>query len=131
MFVDSLRSDDQRFMQDRGVTWDRIEEGIKALDNDRVTEISIAKLGTESHMSISGGSGSYLISSTLDNDVFYSIRNPQGDPRQKTKLVSGRQQVTVGLHEVVPLSVALAVAKTFVENGQIDQNATWLRNPPE
>lgn len=131
MFVNSLKSDDSRFAYEGEMTWMQIEDAIQALDNDRVTEISLAKQGTEAHMSISGGTDGYLISATLDNDVFYSIRNPQGDRQRKVKLVSGRQTVTVGSHEIVPLSVALAAAKTFAEKGQIDSDMTWLRNPPE
>ena len=130
MFVDSLLSDDPNECIEGRHEWHRIQQAIERLDGRMLTEVSIAKRGTESHMSISGGGGVYLVSATLDNDVFFDLRNPLGDPTVKTRVVSGGQAVTVGMDEAVDCEIALQIAKAFAESGVIDSTQIWLRTPP-
>jgi hypothetical protein len=131
MFVDSLLCDERHYCREGDVSWDHIQQAIRALDNAGMTEVSLARRGTEAHLSITGGGGHYLVSATLDNNIFFGLRSKEGDRRQRIRLVSGRQAVTVGMHEVVSLDVALKVARRFAEAGVIDPEEVWMRNPPE
>ncbi len=131
MFVNSIISDDSTQSAEGELTWEQIRRAIEALDARSISEVSIAKRGTESHMSISGGSGYYLVSATLDNDTFYDLMNPSGDPTKAVRVVAGGQSVTVGMNEVVDVDTALQVAKEFAEAGVINTGFSWSRNPPE
>ena len=110
-------------------SWVEIESAIRQLDGRQRTEVSIAGDG-EAHMSITGGNGTYLISATPNNDVFYDLRNPDGAPDEKFKIVSGGQTVTASAEEVVDLDTALQAARTFAEWGTFDPTLAWLTNPP-
>jgi hypothetical protein len=131
MFVNSLISDDSTQSAEGELTWAQIQRAIEGLDGQRISEVSIAKRGTESHMSVSGGGGYYLVSATMDNDIFYDLVNPTGDPAKTVRIVSGGQPVTVGMNETAELETALQVARSFAESGIIDPGSSWSRNPPE
>jgi hypothetical protein len=131
MFVDSVLCSDSDLSLENGITWEHIERAISALDGRKNSEVSLGRVETESHMSITGGPTHFLVSATLDNDVFYDLINPQGDPNATVTLVSGGQQTTVRLSEVVDRETALSVARIFAEEGRIDSTKSWSRNPPE
>jgi Immunity protein Imm1 len=113
----------------KNLTWESIESAIRQLDGRHRSEVSIAGNG-EAHMSITGGSGVYLISATPNNDIFYELRNSAGAPEKSIKLVSGGQMVTVSAEEAVDLEMALRAARTFAETGEFDKSLTWETNPP-
>ncbi len=130
MFVDTLFCDREGSCTEYNVTWDQITLAIQGLDNKQITEVLLSRSGSEARFSIMGGSGYYLISATLDSDVYFDLRNPRGDHQASITLVAGRQKVTVGLGETVPLETALKVARRFAEEGIIDPGECWLRSPP-
>jgi len=113
----------------RNPSWAEIELAVRELDGRHRTEVSIAGDG-EAHMSITGGNGSYLVSATPNNDLFYDLRNPEGAPEKVLKTVSGGQVVTVSALQAVSLDVALQAARTFAEKGEFDSSLTWETNPP-
>lgn len=119
VFVKDMLCDWIKTDRGRPPSWEEIEAAIRQLDGKKKTEVSIAGEG-EAHMSISGGNGIYLVDATPNNDLFYSLRNPEGPSEEEVQVVSGGQLDTVSLAEVVPLEMTLIAARTFAENGEFD-----------
>ena len=131
MFADSLLFDDPAEIAEGTLAWEQIRSAIENLDGQRRTEVSIARRGTETHVSISGGPDRFLISAAIHNDIFYDFTDPSADPATTLRICSGGQFVTVSARETADLPTALQIAKSFSETGEIDPDFVWLRNPVE
>lgn len=109
-------------------TWSDIEAAVRRLDgqNCSLLILGIGEPPTP-HMAIGGGNdGRYIVYSTPDNAVFYTLFNPTA-PRGKRSLVAGGQRGDYDLEICVDLSDALRAAKTYAETGGLDPALTWKR----
>jgi hypothetical protein len=105
-------------------TWDQIEGAIHALDGKTRTLVTMGGEG-EAHMAIGGGKdGRYVCYATFDNEIFHNLLNPS---KQEgiVMLVAGGQEGDYSAKMIVDLDAVLAAARTFAENGELDQSVEW------
>ena len=107
MFVNSLFCSYPELCREETVSADDIESAIRRLDATQFSEVSLARKKTESYMSIFGGRGHYVVSATLNGDIFGDTLNPDADSDVRVSLGTGGQTTTLGLDKVVDLELEI------------------------
>lgn len=105
--------------------WSEIETAIRALDGHRRTLVTLETEG-ETHMSIGGGNGRYLVYLTFDNDNFNYLVDLSGSDKDET-LVIGGQEGIYPARSCVDLATAVKAAKVFAQLGTMDRSVSWER----
>lgn len=113
------------FSQTEHPNWVDIENAIRRLDGEDCSLLILGIGDPVPHMGIGGGEdGLYIVYTTTDNMIFYTLTNPQARSG-KPLLVAGGQRgdydnrVCVGLREV------LLAAKTYALTGQNEATLVW------
>jgi hypothetical protein len=125
--LDGPEDSDPTELQDP--TWSQIETAISRLDGATCTLVCLG-IGPPPvpHMAIGGGEGNnYIVYATVDNEVFYTLVNPEA-PQGKRMLKVGGQVGDYALKMCVGLAEALRAARTYAETGQTDASLTWEKN---
>ncbi|ALF52036.1 hypothetical protein ACX27_02885 [Nostoc piscinale CENA21] len=135
--------------------WQQIKTAICELDGKSKTLVSL-EADDQSYMMIGGGNhGQYIVTATLDNDIFYSLlhpvdyeifnsdnsvkennlsifyqalintKNKNADSANEQKLVVGGQAGNYSQKICVNLPQCLIAAITFAESGELESLFTW------
>ena len=131
MFISKFSTEDWQGNQNHGsieeaINWREIETAIRELDGHRRTLVTLETDG-ETHMSIGGGAGKYLVYVTFDNENFSYLINPTKSGNAETLVVGGQE----GIYPekwCVDLTIALKAAKSFAALGSIDKSVIWERD---
>ncbi len=131
MFISKFSTEDWQGNQNHGSiedvsSWREIETAIKELDGHRKTLVTLETDG-ETHMALGGGGGKYLVYVTFDNEKFSYLINSTKSDRSETLVVGGQEGIYPGKW-CVDLTLALKVAKSFSEFGEIDKSVVWERD---
>jgi hypothetical protein len=105
------------------VSWELIEKVIRNLDGDTRTLVTLEGDNGE-NMGIGGGSGLYIVYATLDNEIFYNLRD-SNKVGNVIELVVGGQSSEYPSELCVNLDKALMAARAFSENGIINETLEW------
>jgi hypothetical protein len=103
--------------------WSDIEIAIKALDGHRKTLVTL-ETDDETHMSVGGGIGKYVVYLTFDNEIFNYLIDPS-KPDTNENLVIGGQEGVYSARLCVDLNMTLRAAKTFAESGTMEKSVIW------
>jgi hypothetical protein len=146
-------SNEENFIENPN--WQQIETAIRDLDGNTKTLVSL-EVDDESYMMIGGGNaGKYIVTATLDNQVFYSLLYPvdyetaKSDVAAKNnnlsifyqalintnnnnvnspnqhKLIVGGQAGNYAEKVCVNLPQCLIAAITFAESGELEPLFSW------
>ncbi|MEA5554425.1 hypothetical protein VB713_26170 [Anabaena cylindrica UHCC 0172] len=128
-------------------SWQQIKTAICELDGSTKTLVSL-EADDESYMMIGGGNaGKYVVTTTLDNEIFYSLLHPVDISKSHTsaqkinlsifyqalintnndiqKLTVGGQTGNYPAKICVNLPQCLIAAITFYESGELEPLFTW------
>jgi hypothetical protein len=128
MFITKISVEDWIDNQNKGCEikasiWSEIELAIKSLDGQTKTLVTLETDG-ETHMSIGGGQGKYVVYATFDNEVFYSLIDPSKSDQHESIVVGGQK----GLYPAksfVDLETVLQSAQKFAEFGEMLNSVVW------
>ncbi len=128
MFITKFSVEDWINNQNLGCTkpasvWSDIELAIRSLDGQTKTLVTLETEG-ETHMSIGGGQGKYVVYATFDNETFYSLIDPSKSD-QNESIVIGGQKGLYSTKSCVDLEIVLQSAKKFAESGKMLNSAVW------
>jgi hypothetical protein len=145
MFVSKLYTDnwtgnrnEENFIENPN--WQQIKTAICELDGNTKTLVSL-EVDDESYMMIGGGNaGKYIVTATLDNEVFYSLlypvnyeiaksdvyaKNNSVNSDNEPKLIVGGQAGNYAEKVCVNLPQCLIAAITFTESGKLESLFFW------
>jgi Immunity protein Imm1 len=104
--------------------WSEIELAIRSLDGQTKTLVTL-ETESESHMSIGGGQGKYVVYATFDNEIFYSLIDPSKSDQDESAVVVGGQKGLYPAKSCVNLEIVLQSAQKFAESGEMLKSAVW------
>jgi hypothetical protein len=128
MFITKFSVEDWIDNQNKGCEmkaciWSEIELAIRSLDGQTKTLVTLETDG-ETHMSIGGGQGKYVVYATFDNEIFYSLIDPSKSDQHESIVVGGQK----GLYSAkfcVDLETVLPSAQKFAEFGEMLKSTVW------
>lgn len=128
MFISKFSVENWQENQNKGSlkpvrNWADIETAIGELDGHYKTLVTL-ETDSETHMSIGGGKGKYVVYLTFDNDGFHYVVEPSKSDLEENLIVGGQAGVYAA-KLCVGLDAALRAAKTFAESGVMDQSVVW------
>lgn len=109
-------------------SWENIEKIIVDLNGINKTEVTIGGNYDDGfYMCISGGANNrYVVYISYDDEeLFYFLKNLEGDANKTEYLVTGGQQGQFKSNECVSRNVALKAAKYFFSNIKPDPELDW------
>lgn len=102
------------------------EEALLRLDADVHTLLTIATDG-ETHLTIAGGSGRYVVYATFDNEEFWNLLRPE-QASGTVMLNAGGQVGDFPAIQVVSLQQARSAGLVFLDSGQLDPGQSWEKS---
>ena len=131
MFISKFSVEDWEGNQNKGLLepvggWPEIETAIKELDGQRRTLVTLEADG-ETHMAIGGGTDSYVVYLTFDNETFHYLVNPSNLDADKSLTVGGQEGVYPA-KLCIGIDAVLKAAKTFAELGTMEKSVTWKQD---
>jgi len=109
-------------------TWEQVEAAIRRLDNDRWNDVYLypASSDTETYLCVGGGSGRYLVSGSIGNEVFPTVIDPANPAIEDVPLVVGGQEGLYPANWIVDLTTALGACKVYYDLGHPGGDITWI-----
>jgi Immunity protein Imm1 len=107
-------------------SWQSIESAIRQLDGQRKTLVTLETDG-ETHMSVGGGQGKYIVYVTFDNESFDYLVDPT-KPNTEELLLVGGQIGHYPAKSCVDLDMTLKSAKAFAEKGEMLDSVIWEKD---
>jgi hypothetical protein len=131
MFITKFSIEDWIGNQNKGCVkqanvWSEIELAIRGLDGHNKTLVTL-ETDSETHMSIGGGQGKYVVYVTFDNEMFYSLTDPS-KPETDEFMVVGGQESLYSAKSCVDLIGALQAAEIFAETGKMLESVVWEKD---
>jgi hypothetical protein len=131
MFISKFSVEDWQSNQNKGSVqpvreWRQIEAAIGQLDGCHKTLVTLETEG-ETHMSVGGGKGKYVVYLTFDNEQFHYIIEPSKSEAEENLIVGG-QEGTYPTQLCVGREAALKAAKAFAERGAMEQSVIWAQD---
>ena len=128
MFISKFSVENWQGNQNKGSlkpvkNWVDIETAISELDGRYKTLVTL-ETDNETHMSVGGGEGKYVVYLTFDNESFYYVVDLSKLDSDESLIVGGQEGVYAAKF-CVRLDAALRAAKTFAESGLMDQSVVW------
>jgi hypothetical protein len=133
MFVSQLSWDLWQGNQDHGdgvavIDWEQVKGAIATLDGRSRTLVLLEAEG-ETHMAIGGGGATgYVAYVTFDNEVFEYLVDRDCVDKGRVPIVVGGQEGNYSQRYAVGLALVLAMARLFVEEGEVDRSAWEMDN---
>jgi hypothetical protein len=124
--VEDWNNNQSQYFIKQASLWSEIELAIKNLDGQTKTLVTLETDG-ETHMSIGGGQGKYVVYATFDNEIFYSLIDPSKSDQHESIVVGGQK----GLYPAkscVDLETVLPSAQKFAELGEMLRSAVWEKD---
>ena len=108
-------------------TWEDIEKVINLLDGEYVTQITMDNGNEDDYLCIGGGNDGLcnVFISKNDNEIIYTLMNPDANNLLVHKLVTGGQEGDFEDKLCVSIEIAKRVAKMYYELGQMDASFIW------
>lgn len=108
-------------------TWEDIEKVINLLDGECVTQITMDNGNEDDYLCIGGGNDGLcnVFISKNDNEIIYTLMNPDANDLLVHKLVTGGQEGDFEDKLCVSIEIAKCVAKMYYELGQMDASFIW------
>ncbi len=128
MFISKFSVENWQGNQNKGSLkrvkdWAEIETAISELDGHYKTLVTL-ETDDETHMSVGGGKGKYVVYLTFDNERFHYVVDLSKLDSDESLVVGGQEGVYAA-KLCVGLNAALRAAKTFAECGVMDQSVVW------
>lgn len=108
-------------------TWEDIEKVINLLDGEYVTQITMDNGNEDDYLCIGGGNDGLcnVFISKNDNEIIYTLINPDANDLLVHKLVTGGQEGDFEDKLCVSIEIAKRAAKMYYELGQMDASFIW------
>lgn len=108
-------------------TWEDIEKVINLLDGEYVTQITMDNGNEDDYLCIGGGNDGLcnVFISKNDNEIIYTLMNPDANDLLVHKLVTGGQEGDFEDKLCVSIEIAKRAAKMYYELGQMDASFIW------
>lgn len=127
MYIKSLVTTENQVVDNP--TWSEIEQWIRAMDGENLSDLIIGDLPNGNYLSISGGNGGkyHVVAQNATGPYRILIHN---QPSQGNVLiVFGGSPSPRPQEESHSLATVLRVVKTYAETGQLDQALSWRLGP--
>jgi hypothetical protein len=107
-----------------GNTWLEIAQAIQELDGKSKTLVTL-ETDNETHLTIGGGAGKYVVYLTFDNETFYYLSDPTHKDQEVSLIVGGQEGFYPAKLCINNLDIVLQAAETFAKYGTIEKSLTW------
>jgi Immunity protein Imm1 len=131
MFITKFSVEDWIGNQNKGSvkqahSWQEIESAIRELDGHHKTLVTL-ETDSETHMTVGGGLGKYIVYLTFDNESFHYLVDPSKSDIDQFVIVGGQEGIYPA-KSCVDLNTTLKAAKAFAELGTMAELVIWEKD---
>lgn len=108
-------------------TWSDVENAVRSLNGREYNDIYLTpdKINQQTYLSVGGGDGKYLVSGSINNEIFPTYVNPDVSGAKEIQIIVGGQSGDYPENYIVDINTALKAVKSFYESGNFENDIPW------